>query len=201
MVQDPRLQEIFPAPPLVAYKRPQNIKDKIIRSKVPPQSSTRPKRQSHGMKKCNKCSVCPYIREGKIVKATATNVKIDINYSVDCSTKNVVYLIGCKKCPLQYIGETERMVKERFAEHRGYVNTKNESKTTGAHFNTKGHSISDMEITVLEKVFNQDGQFRKQREKLWIQKFNTKYRGLNRINGGWKKYANCKPFLKILVFN
>ena len=58
------------------------------------------------------------------------------------------------------------------------------SKTTGAHFNTKGHSISDMEITVLEKIFNQDGQFRKQREKLWIQKFNTKYRGLNRINGG-----------------
>ena len=59
MVQDPRLQEVFPAPPLVAYKRPQNIKDKIIRSKVPPQRGARPKRQSHGMKKCNKCNVCP----------------------------------------------------------------------------------------------------------------------------------------------
>ena len=136
------------------------------------------------MKKCNKCSICPYIREGKTVNATATKVKIDINCSVDCSTKNVVYMIGCKKCPLQYIGETERMIKERFAEHRGYVNTKNESKTTGAHFNTRGHATSDMEITVIEKVFNQDAQFRKQREKLWIQKFNTRYRGLNRINGG-----------------
>ena len=84
-------------------------------------------------------------------------------------------MIGCKKCPLQYKGETEGMIRERFAEHRGYVNTKNESKRTGAPFNTRGHSTSDMEITVLENIFNQDGQFRKQWEKLWIQKFNTRY--------------------------
>ena len=45
------------------------------------------------------------------------------------------------------------MIRERFAKHRGYVNTKNESKTIGAHFNTRGHSTSDMEITVLENIF------------------------------------------------
>ena len=45
-----------------------------------------------------------------------------------------------RKCPLQYIGETKRMIRERFAEYRGYVNTKNQSKTTGAHFNTRGHN-------------------------------------------------------------
>ena len=28
MIQDPRLKEVFPAPPLVAYKRPQNIREK-----------------------------------------------------------------------------------------------------------------------------------------------------------------------------
>ena len=76
------------------------------------------------------------------------------------------------------------MIKQRFSEHQGYVNIKNESKTTGAHFNTRGHSTSDMEITVLIYIYNQDDQFRKQREKLWIQKFNTRYRGLNRMNGG-----------------
>ena len=86
--------------------------------------------------------------------------------------------------PTIYIGETERMLRERFAELRGYVNTQNISKTTGAHFNSKGHSVSDMRITILEKVFSQEPQYRKQREKLYIQKFNTRYRGLNRINGG-----------------
>ena len=184
MTQDPRLKEIFPVPPLVAYKRPPNIKDKLIRSKVPPQNNARAKRRIPGMRRCNRCGICPYVQEGKTVKATSNNYKTDINCSVDCSTTNIIYLLGCKKCPQQYIGETERALKDRFAEHRGYVNTNNQTKTTGAHFNSKGHSVSDMLITVIEKVHNKDPQFRKQREKLYIQKFNTRYRGLNKMNGG-----------------
>ena len=69
-------------------------------------------------------------------------------------------------------------------EHRGYVNTKNLSKTTGVHFNEKGHSVHDMEITIVEKIFNQNPHFRKEREKMYIQKFNTQYKGLNKRNGG-----------------
>ena len=110
--------------------------------------------------------------------------QIEVNSSVDCSTRNVIYLLGFINCPMQYIGETERLLKDRFSEHKGYVNTKNQSKTTGMHFNQKGHSVSNMQITIIEKVYNQDPQFRKQREKMFIQKFNTKYKGLNKINGG-----------------
>ena len=97
---------------------------------------------------------------------------------------NIIYLLGCNRCPQQYIGETERTLKERFAEHRGYVKNKILSKATGKHFNEVGHRESDMTITILEKVFNTNPQYRKQREKMWINKFNTKYKGLNRMNGG-----------------
>ena len=76
------------------------------------------------------------------------------------------------------------MIKERFLEHKGYANNNNQTKATGLHFNQKGHSVHNMRITVLERVFNKNPLFRKQREKLYIQKFNTKYKGLNRINGG-----------------
>ena len=85
---------------------------------------------------------------------------------------------------MQYIGETEWMLKDRFSEHKGYVTTKSQSKTTGMHLNQKGHSVSNMQISIIEKVYNQDDQFRKQREKMFIQKFNTKYKGLNKINSG-----------------
>ena len=165
MIQDPRLKEVFPKPPLVAYKRPKNIRDKIIRSKVPPLPSSRPKRELKGMKKCNKCSACPFVKEGKTTQSRSSNYRQDINSTVDCTTKNIIYLLGCRKCPQQYIGETERAMKERFQEHRNYVSTNNQSKTTGVHFNSKGHTISDMEITIVEKVFNQDPRFRKQSEK------------------------------------
>ena len=64
------------------------------------------------------------------------------------------------------------------------MNNNNQSKAAGVHFNTKGHSVSDMQITVVEKIFSKDPMFRKQQEKLYIQKFNTRYKGLNRMNGG-----------------
>ena len=169
---------------MVAYKRPPNIKDKLIRAKVPPKPASRPQRKIPGMKKCLNCVICPFVKEGKVVKSTANNYTVEINSSVDCSSKNVIYLLGCKKCPQQYIGESERSLKERFSEHKGYVNNKTYTKATGLHFNQKGHSVSDMEVTILEKVYNTDLRFRKQREKMFIQKFKTKYKGLNRMNGG-----------------
>ena len=79
---------------------------------------------------------------------------------------------------------TERTVRERFLEHKGYVTSKLLSKATGAHFNQQGHSFSDMKVTVLEKIFNKNPQYRKTREKMWINRFNTKYKGLNKISGG-----------------
>ena len=62
--------------------------------------------------------------------------------------------------------------------------TKMENKASGKHFNEPGHSVNDMTVTVIEKIFNNDPNFRKQREKMWINKFNTRYKGLNRISGG-----------------
>ena len=54
------------------------------------------------------------------------------------------------------------------------------NKATGFHFNQKGHNISDMSVSVLEKVNNRDERFRKEREKFFINKMNTKYKGMNR---------------------
>ena len=53
-------------------------------------------------------------------------------------------------------------------------------KATGDHFNLPGHRLADMEVTIIERIFNEDPQFRKQREQIWIETFNTKYKGLNR---------------------
>ena len=98
---------------------------------------------------------------------------VEINSSVDCSSRNIIYLLGCKRCPNQYIGESERSLKERFFEHKGYVTNNMVTKATGLHFNERGHSVSDMEITVLEKLFNDNPHYRKQREKMLINKFCT----------------------------
>ena len=46
MSKDPYLKQVFSEPPLIAYKRPKNIKELIIRAKVPPIAPARPSRQN-----------------------------------------------------------------------------------------------------------------------------------------------------------
>ena len=53
-------------------------------------------------------------------------------------------------------------------------------EATGYHFNLPGNRISDIEVTIIEQVYNPAEQFRKRRESMWIQDFNTKHKGLNR---------------------
>ena len=132
------------------------------------------------MKKCGKqCPSCPFIKEGKFVKVNQS--KWIINTEATCGTKNIVYLIECTKeqCKEKYIGETHRSLKEQTQEHISYVKSIFPTKSTGVHFNLPGHTLSNMTVTILEKVKG-DELYRKERETILIRKFNTYHRGLNR---------------------
>ena len=111
---DPHMKSIYPQPPLIAYKRPMNLKDYLIRAKIPPQK-TRPKRVQNSMFKCNKpCSICPFVRQQKVVKARNNDNKVQLKNHHTCEDKNVVYIVQCKKCNDQYIGETKNSLRSRF---------------------------------------------------------------------------------------
>ena len=67
-----------------------------------------------------------------------------------------------------------------WGEHRGYVNRKQLDKTTGEHFNSKGHSVANMTFTGLEQCMNKDPVYLGRREVHQIRRFDAKYKGLNR---------------------
>ena len=75
-------------------------------------------------------------------------------------------------------------LKERFSDHRGYVNTSKLHQATGAHWNLPGHKVSDMGITVLEKIKSKDPFYRNEREKYFINKFEAITKSLNKNDGG-----------------
>ena len=54
MTIDPYMKEVFPEAPIIAYKRPSNLREHIIRAKLPPPKQIRPARSFKGMKKCQK---------------------------------------------------------------------------------------------------------------------------------------------------
>lgn len=180
--QNNYLAECFTAPPLIAFKRQRKIRESLIRAKVPPPPDLRPKRKLKGVVKCGKeCAACPYLIEGKNIKIDKRNTW-RMNRRLTCSTFNSVYLIECEKenCKQRYIGESKRPIRNRIADHRGYIVNKNIDKATGAHFNLPGHSLDNMKFTILEQVKRNDESYRREREKYLINKFNTFHKGLNR---------------------
>ena len=179
--RDKNLGEVFKKPPLIAYKRQQNLKGMLIRAKVASKGKKYPKRKLLGMKKCgDSCTVCPYIREGKSIKINGVDWKI--NRKLNCKSFNVVYAIICSKenCKLAYVGETKRILKFRIDDHLGYVSNSIDT-ATGSHFTQPGHSLANLQVTAIEQIKKtNDNEYRKEREEYFIRKFNTVNKGINR---------------------
>ena len=93
--KDKHLEAVFPEAPLVAFKRQNNIREHIIRAKVAPQRNERERRILNGMKKCRKCIVCRYVKEGNNINGTY--FVWNINRKVLCQDSNIIYLIECNK--------------------------------------------------------------------------------------------------------
>ena len=121
------------------------------------------------------------MKVGKQIKSVNTGETVVINSSCFCDTSGIVYYIKCLKqgCFQEYIGQTGRTLAIRVGEHLGYVRNKT-NDPTGVHFNLPGHNLSDMEVSVLEKVFTNSKIYREQRESLWIREFQTEVNGMNK---------------------
>ena len=125
MSTDPYLKKVFPKPPMVAFRRPKNLKDHLIRAKLPPLPQVRQRRILNGMTACNRavCETCPYVQKINTFKGPFSKKQVVLNSPMNCLSKNVIYCIQCKKCQQIYIGQTCRPLKERFSEHNTSVRT------------------------------------------------------------------------------
>ena len=102
----------------------------------------------------------------------------------NCKSRNLIYLIHCKKCKKQYIGETKRQLNERFGEHRRSIQNHDElirPTPVSTKFNQPGHSINDILLISLERIHNNGDSVRKAREAHPIDKAMTlEPNGINR---------------------
>ena len=135
MVKDPYLKKVFPSPPMVAFRRPKNLRDKLIKAKIPP-TPKREKRGLPGMKPCNEkmCETCPFVKITRQFKGPFNETVVKLNTTLSCSSTNVVYCVQCNKdrCRQIYVGYTERKLKDRFGEHKSSVNT-HKTNAIGKH--------------------------------------------------------------------
>jgi ribosomal protein L31 len=172
MTKDPKAKEMFPQPPMIAFKQPPNIKRKLCQAKLPTQKMHQ-KRQLTGTKPCNKpCSICPYVLQSKEFISTHTKENFNMTGTFTFSTKGIVYLTICSKCHQQYVGQTGRRLSDRIKEHLNCICLQKEA--TGMHYNSTGHNSSNFQVQVIEKVSPNTPNFRLEREDMWIKRLSTK---------------------------
>ena len=180
--QDKYLAECFNQPPLTAFRRQINIRDFLIKSKIPSLPKPYPDRNTRGMTNCGKsCAACPFIQYGKEEKVDHKNTW-QIMKKMYCLTYNIIYLLECQKdnCKQRYIGSTGQLLKLRLGDQRGYILNQVTSRATGAHWNLPGHSLADLRVTILEQCKKNSEEYRIEREKYFIRKFDTYNIGINR---------------------
>ena len=74
-----------------------------------------------------------------IFESQITGRKYHIRSNITCNTK--VYLISCKKCGLQYVGETENTLHMRMKRHRSDIKTRKTEKPVAAHIFQPDHIV------------------------------------------------------------
>ncbi len=135
---DPQTKEIFPQPPLIAYRHDRNVRVTLVhtadRNQPGPHVGTSP--CTH-----NRCRTCDYISRDSTLQGPQCS--INIKNAFTCQSSGLVYAISCRRCSAVYIGETGRALRERFGEHLRSIEKNLPGFPVAEHFNANGHTLQD----------------------------------------------------------
>jgi len=146
--QDHTTRDAFPQLPLIVFRRDRNIKDHLVRSRLPqiPQPnkiSTFP---------CPRdCFTCHYVDHAPTYDFPLGQWTIRGSYT--CESRNLIYGICCKICHIFYIGQTGRRLADRFTEHLRDIKN-NSSCPVARHFNSHSFEWSDVKVFVIRLAAN-----------------------------------------------
>jgi hypothetical protein len=111
-----------------------------------------------------------------------SGVTITINASYNCLSTHVCYLLECRICKVQYVGETETDMRTRSYSHRWQA--KQSGYPLNYHLIDTGHSFNDFDVIILKGNLT-DKLERRDFERTIINIFNVFRDGLNLRRGNW----------------
>ena len=176
---------------ITAYCNGQNLYKKLVRSSLLPinnsfsnKNDTQANRTLGCMRCPNvKCRACNYIVECNSVKSSHNNRSFKLRSKFTCKSNNIVYLVTCRKCLQQYVGETGRSLAERITDHLSCIRLR-KATPIGLHFNSVGHSVKDFAISAIEQFENHTNasNLRRIKEAAWQNLLQTAYPlGINNL--------------------
>lgn len=153
---------------IVAYKKNKNLKDFLVKAKLPPQ--LKPHKENYS----DNFHHFQYIRNQK------TKLLLYIPQKFSLTTKNCIYIIVCSKCKKQYIGETRNSISTRMWQHKYNILHKKELDTPLV-FHFVKHDWSALQVGGVQHDPSWSTLERRKMERKWIYLLNsTEPIGLNK---------------------
>ena len=175
-----RLREIFDENMFVSYKRGTNLKDILVHKKTKMLGRQGSTIQGNCGKNCCVCKLM-YKQEDKI-QGPGEGGSCTYDRTIGCRSRNVIYGILCEVCHcVIYVGETGGPLYQRIQNHLSSIRCQRTGMDVAGHFNAGDHSISNVKIVGLEKVWKNWVTYRRVREQRWMGLLGT-YQGLGGLN-------------------
>ena len=118
-----------------------------------------------------RCQTCHNLKETESFTSTITGKTFKINHKLNCNDKCLLYLLTCKVCLKQYVGQTVKEFRNRW---NNYNNNGRKYQEYGTciqqhlveHFFEEGHHsfLEDVSIILIDKTDPSDPL---QRENYW----------------------------------
>jgi hypothetical protein len=156
---------------LAAQRQPPNLRSLLVRSRF---NSTPKRSRPWGNSPCkDTCKNCQFMERTDSIIVTRTGKTYKLYGSYDCTTSNVVYVITCKLCKVQYIGETGNKLLTRMAQHRFTINHDDQFKPVARHFNSQSHNLRHLSVAIVRHNTQWTTTQRKATERAVIELFQS----------------------------
>ena len=106
---DPETSSIFTGNPLVSFRHSKNIREILVHSNLPQESSSACGNFPCGV---SQCKTCKFIDSSTTI--SAPKFVYHMRYHFTCTSSHLIYCISCSRCGMVYIGETGRCSRTRF---------------------------------------------------------------------------------------
>jgi len=85
-------------------------------------------------------------------KSTINNKTFKLLNNANCSLSNLVYVITCSLCNIQYVGKTGDTLRNRMNRHRCNIDI-NQNTAVAIHFKSNNHNLEYLAVTPVELIF------------------------------------------------
>ena len=99
---DENAKEVFMPGPMVTFRRSRRLSSYLVRAKLYPLEKVTGSCKCYG----KSCAVCLNLSETSTLTSSVTHETFKINHKSDCKSKCLIYLLTCKQCSKQYVGQT-----------------------------------------------------------------------------------------------